>query len=777
MIFPLGLKSKFKFIPWMSILIGLTLVVSHFLTSTKDRAFEVLSIRSKVLEKKDLLEYSIQQNHQNCVYAVRSELIQKAAKSNFKRSVLKLTSDEYIDQSLKIYETADFDKKNPMAAQNISITCSVLVNYTFGLSTGKDFEVEIVNDSRLDATIRQSAMQYLRTKGKAFLDHEYLILTSEAETLADQEKIAEARNEIFDEVKKMDIPIVQRFDLYSSLKSSFMHNNIGHLLGNLAFFIPHAICIEAVFGPLLFLIFTLISASGIPLLAAFASGDSLSMTPQVLVGFSGTVSFFLGMFLSLFNHRKYNVLYILAVFPILITVPAIVGILTFIASEDFLKAISDRLGLLNSDISFESHLIGLALGIIVASIYKLIKTDFGDSQFKSEIKIFKTLSPELSHEEYAKKVHDILEINPENFTVLDLFFKKIAYSEPTGGALNQYPTATVTLLSSYLAPWLNAASTQNILRQRLLILESFPRNTPLASYLSQCTQQSIQMCLKEAERLKLWYLYFHFLELLLNNFIKIQINKHALLEGLTDLLKSPSPYSNFIAFTHQFPGSSLTRISSNPELRLGERADQLRSLGTADPVDGQENNLGVPPSSAEKILSSFDYRTASSPTTYQHLFAMITDLVVLAPILKLISIIELTISKYFYIYTNEYEIIASVVLGVIGFSYFAFRTEKRLQTIGENACGFQFLNLKKNGVLASPAQLFTRECYRMVILTTIFMLPVLFSSDFGQFLIAASTCSSILLVLNAADFYPWDYFSKVKPISTSNFEPFRLKMR
>lgn len=777
MIFPLGLKSKFKFIPWMTILIGLTLVVSYFLTSTRDRAFEVLSIRSEVLEKNGLLEYSIKKNHHDCVESVRAELIHKAAKSNFKRSVLKLTSDEYISQSLKIYETPNFDKKNPMAAQNISITCSLLVNYTFGQSLGEDFEGDTVFDSGLDATIRQSALQYLKTNGKAFLDHEFLILTSEAETLSDQEKIAEARNEIFKEVKKIDIPIVQRFDPYSALKTSLMHNNIGHLLGNLAFFIPHAICIEAVFGPILFLIFTLISATGIPLLAAFTSGDSLSMTPQVLVGFSGTVSFFLGIFLSLFNHRKYNVLYIFAVFPILITVPAIVGILTFIASEDFLKAISDRLGLLTSDVSFESHLIGLAFGIIVASVYKLFKTDFGDSLFKSEIKIFKALRPELSHEEYAKKVYEILEINPENFTVLDLFFKKIAYSEPTGGAQDQYPIATFTLLSSYLAPWLNAASTQNILRQRLLILESFPRNTPLASYLSQCTQQSIQMCLKEAERLDLWYLYFHFLELLLNNFIKIQIDKHALIEGLTDLLKFPAPYSNFIAFTHQFPSSSLAQVSSNLELQLGERDDLIRTFATTEQVDGQENTTRKPLTNAEKILSTLDYTKASSPTTYQHLFAMITDLVVLTPILKLISIIELTISKYFYIYTNEYEIIASVVLGFIGFSYFAYRTENRLLTIGENASGFQFLNLKKNGVLASPAQLFTRECYRMVILTTIFMLPVMFSSNFGQFMIAASSCFLILLVLNAADFYPWDYFSRVKPISTSNFEPFRLKMR
>ena len=783
MIIPLGLKSKLTFTPWVTLLLGITLIVCHFIS--KDRALAIPKIRSQVLKKYGLLEYSLANNHLGCVNEVRAKLINKAASSGFKRTIIKLTSEDYINESRATYQALKIDNHNPMSAQNISITCSILVNYMLNQSSDNETEDDQVDDSGLDPTIRQSALQYLQTEGRAFIDHEYLFLSSLAEAKAPviQEKIIQARAEITKEIEQLNMPIIQPFDFNSGFKSSFMHNNLGHLFGNLVFFIPHAICIEAVLGPISFLFLVLASASVIPVLATLAGGENLSMIPPVLLGFSGTVSFIMGMFLSLFNNRKYNALYILAVIPIFITVPTVVGIISFIASNDFLKALSDRLGIVSSDVSFESHLIGLALGIVVATLYKRLRTNYGNSQFKSEIKIFLTLSPSLSHEMYAKKVLKILDINPENYTVLDLFFSKIANSSPSSQNFDEPHEDVKTLLSGRLASWLNSSTTPKILSMRLQIINSFPKNWPLFNFLSQCTQHTLQSCLLENERLGCWFSNFHFLEYLLNSFTRDQLDQDIIRGRLAELLGFRAPLDDFYCFIESFPNSSLAQLSpANIRDRYSRSFDKTTSKENGyglNEVSGESTQVKdtKPPPIVNALLSALNYSECKGPTVFQHLFAITTDLVVLAPLLKLVPILEMFISKYYYLYSNQLDIITSMLLGILGFSYFAYRSSRRLLTIGELASGFQFVSTNKNGVLASPAQLITRECCRILILAVIFMLPILYSANFNQFIISGATCAMFLLFLNAINFYPWDYFSKVKPICTSAFEPFRLKMQ
>jgi hypothetical protein len=252
---------------------------------------------------------------------------------------------------------------------------------------------------------------------------------------------------------------------------------------------------------------------------------------------------------------------------------------------------------------------------------------------------------------------------------------------------------------------------------------------------------------------------------------------------LTELLEFRAPLDDFCSFIECFPNSSLAKLSpANKRDDYSHSFDKTASKENAWPLNEvsevtTQAKDTKPPPIVNAMLSALNYSECKGPTVFQHIFAITTDLVVLAPLLKLVSILEMFISKYYYLYSNQLDIITSMLLGMLGFSYFSYRTRRRLLTIGELASGFQFVSTNKNGVLASPAQLITRECCRILVLSIIFMLPIVYSANFNQFIISGATCTLFLLFLNAINFYPWDYFSKVKPICTSAFEPFRLKMK
>ena len=157
--------------------------------------------------------------------------------------------------------------------------------------------------------------------------------------------------------------------LYTLLTSMFLHGSFGHIIGNMLFLNIFGDNIEAAFGRIKFLIFYLICGLGASFLQIIT--DPTSTIPNL--GASGAIAGVMGAYLVLFPRNEIEVLYDGFGFSRRGTVPAYSMLFYW-----FIAQLFGGVGSLAvpgaGGIAFFAHVGGFVTGVIVAKVYKKIKS-------------------------------------------------------------------------------------------------------------------------------------------------------------------------------------------------------------------------------------------------------------------------------------------------------------------------------------------------------------------------------------------------------------------
>ncbi|MFL0810312.1 MAG: rhomboid family intramembrane serine protease [Agarilytica sp.] len=153
-----------------------------------------------------------------------------------------------------------------------------------------------------------------------------------------------------------------KFSLSSFITHQFLHGDVMHLIGNLAFLIIFGFAVEAAIGPLWFIGFYLLS--GVVGGALHVIVESSSHAP--LIGASGAISGVMAMYLGVFRFRKIEFFYWFFVFVGYFRAPALLLLPVYIGKELYSFYFTE-----GSNVAFMAHIGGFVMGAaaIVGAIF------------------------------------------------------------------------------------------------------------------------------------------------------------------------------------------------------------------------------------------------------------------------------------------------------------------------------------------------------------------------------------------------------------------------
>lgn len=178
---------------------------------------------------------------------------------------------------------------------------------------------------------------------------------------------------IVDRGKEIEIPhepgpSIIYLTLFSAM---FMHGGVGHIFGNMLYLWIFGDNVEHRFGPVLFLIFYLISG----LIASFAQ---IMLTPDSIIpnlGASGAIFGVLGAYMVLFPRNKVNAV----VLYFIVSIPAIAVIGLFAAMQVFQGYGSFFSTNQTGGVAYMAHIGGLVAGVVMGLVARAMIKEEPDS--------------------------------------------------------------------------------------------------------------------------------------------------------------------------------------------------------------------------------------------------------------------------------------------------------------------------------------------------------------------------------------------------------------
>ena len=155
----------------------------------------------------------------------------------------------------------------------------------------------------------------------------------------------------------------------SALSAVFLHIKWTHLIGNMAFLMVFGWPAEKRLGHLIYLFLFLLSGLLVNLMLFYLQVSSNVADGLPVIGASGSISAIIGCYLTLFPSAKVGIYLPLGLYPQFARVPAIL----VISSWFVLQIIYTLQGSLSSQMAWELHLSGFALGVMVAILIRLFK--------------------------------------------------------------------------------------------------------------------------------------------------------------------------------------------------------------------------------------------------------------------------------------------------------------------------------------------------------------------------------------------------------------------
>lgn len=156
---------------------------------------------------------------------------------------------------------------------------------------------------------------------------------------------------------------------YPLITSMFLHGSFGHIIGNMLFLNIFGDNIEAAFGKIKYLFFYLICGLGASFLQILT--DPSSTIPNL--GASGAIAGVMGGYLVLFPKNRIDVLFSYGFSAKEESVPAYFMLFYWFLAQVFSGVGSLALASL-SGIAFFAHIGGFITGVVIAKIYKKIKS-------------------------------------------------------------------------------------------------------------------------------------------------------------------------------------------------------------------------------------------------------------------------------------------------------------------------------------------------------------------------------------------------------------------
>ena len=156
-------------------------------------------------------------------------------------------------------------------------------------------------------------------------------------------------------------------NIYTPITSMFLHGGWMHLLGNALFLWIFGNNVEDSMGRLRFLIFYLLCGLVAAGVQVMVSPDS----PVPMVGASGAISGVLGAYLVLYPKVRVNVLFIIIIFVQVISVPAYLVLIWWIAIQ-VLSGLPQlgRVAESSGGVAFWAHIGGFAAGVLLVKLFE-----------------------------------------------------------------------------------------------------------------------------------------------------------------------------------------------------------------------------------------------------------------------------------------------------------------------------------------------------------------------------------------------------------------------
>ena len=382
--FPIGLNSIPIKIPYVTIVTTLLVLVSY---KPLDSIFKAYRSEVSRVEIKyglpSIYSYAYRKDCRLLVLRLHEKKIEKLKKSSTDSNSSKKDNKIKL-QPLSAKEVKSFCGKKLTSYYRASLIIAGGAGQ--GLSKKEQSNhLEIIKKYQKDIGANQADMSKLYFESKEKLSAIYHKGPVKA-----KKRLLKMRAEIMKLKKKYNLIDKHQVTLLGSLKASMSHGSLSHLFGNLFAFIAASVFLEVKIGSALYSIISMVFALFIPFLATkLPIGSSLWMhNSPVLIGFSGSVSAVWGMYWVFFNKRLSRFIIPLFSIPIVTRLKTVIAIpVVFI--------LTDLVGLINAlagneregNVSFEAHLSGFALGLIIAYVYKSFYSMDEDIIDKSELSL------------------------------------------------------------------------------------------------------------------------------------------------------------------------------------------------------------------------------------------------------------------------------------------------------------------------------------------------------------------------------------------------------
>ena len=162
----------------------------------------------------------------------------------------------------------------------------------------------------------------------------------------------------FDEWAMVPSEITSGTEFHTALTSMFLHGGYMHLIGNMLFLWIFGDNVEDAMGHIPYLIFYLVSGFGADAIHIFS--DANSMIPTV--GASGAIAGVMGAYLLLYPKARVDVFLILVIIFKMITLPAFVVLLAWMALQVFGGFAEPTMG---GGVAYWAHIGGFVVGLML----------------------------------------------------------------------------------------------------------------------------------------------------------------------------------------------------------------------------------------------------------------------------------------------------------------------------------------------------------------------------------------------------------------------------